>query len=249
MSVSSKTRAYAVSGCAAVSLMAFSGSAQAEVLFNSLSSPNTGVMGDSNFGFNLPFDASFATGASAFHATDIALLLNQAGAVSPGDTFTVSLEGGVPLADVTFDPSLGLSVSPGQGPVLGSVTLPISNLSTSLSAEHFSQFASVALKPNSFYWIDLNIAGPVSIDGPGVGWGVTSDNSGPGVAEGYNSSDPTDFMFFPNNRDGGEAAFQMEVSGIAAVPEPSTWVLTLAGFGGLGLIACRRRAAPAPRAA
>src|SRR5258708_28607754 len=101
----SKARAWTLSGCTALSLaVAFPVSARAEVLFDSLSSPNTGVRGDDNFGFNLPFDATFTTGASAFHATDIALLLNQAGAIFPGADFTVSLHGGLPLVDVTFDP-------------------------------------------------------------------------------------------------------------------------------------------------
>lgn len=65
MSVSSKARAWTVSGCAAISLMAFSASARAGVLFDSLHSPNTGVMGE-NVGFTDPADASFATGASTF---------------------------------------------------------------------------------------------------------------------------------------------------------------------------------------
>lgn len=240
----SKAREWIVRGCAAISLTAFSVSARAAVLFDSLHSPNTGVMGDDNFGFNLPFDATFATGASTFHATDIALLLNQAGAILPGDDFTVSLHGGVPLADVTFDPLLGLSVTPNEGPVLGSVTLPISDLSTGLAVEHFNQFASIALQLNSLYWIDLNISGFSRIDGPGVGWGSTSDMSGVGVAENYNSSNPTDFEFFRNQGVppfAFDVAFQMEVSG--AVPEPSTWALMLAGFAGLGLLAHRQRTA------
>jgi hypothetical protein len=61
------------------------------------------------------------------------------------------------------------------------------------------------------------------------------------VSEGYNSSYLTDFAFFPNGGEFGESAFQMEVSGRAA-PEPSTWALMLAGFGGLALLARRRRA-------
>jgi PEP-CTERM motif len=167
----------------------------------------------------------------------------------PGDTFTVSLEGGIPLSDLVFSEGLGLSESSGAAiqsgmgePVLSSVTLPISDLSTSLTAEHFAQFAGIGLQPNSFYWIDLNASvSPEELETSPVGWGTTGDNTGPGVSAGYNSSDPTDFFFFPNNRDGGEQAFQMEVSG-TAVPEPSTWVLMLAGFGGLALIAYRRRA-------
>jgi hypothetical protein len=242
----SKARAWTLSGCA-ISLMMLSAPARAEVWFDSLHSPNTGVMGE-NIGFTYPADASFATGASTFHATNVALLLEQIapGVIFPDDDFTVSLHGGVPLADVTFDPILGLNVLPGQGPVLGSVTLPISELSTTLTVEHFSQFASIALQPNSFYWIDLNLSGPMTIDGPSVGWGTTDDNAGPGVSEGYNSSNPTDFTFFPNNRDGGEEAFQMEV---ASVPEPSTWGMMLIGFAGLGYAGYRAQRKPAALAA
>jgi hypothetical protein len=236
----SKARAWILSGCAALSLAAaFPVSARAEVLFDSLNSKSTGVL--SPLAFLL--DASFATGASPFHATDIALLLSQVGTTLPGDTLNVTLVGGVPLSDVTFDPAFGLNVGPGlSGPIVGSATLLISDLSSNLTVEHFDQFASIALKPNSFYWIDLSISGPGTEEGPFVGWSTTADLSGPGVAEGYNSSDDTDFGFFPNGRDGGEPPFQMEVSGVAA-PEPSTWILMLAGFAGLGLLAHRRRKA------
>ena len=244
MSVSRKTRACALSGCAAVSLTAFSASARAEVLFDSLDSPNTGVIGGPEFTF--PADASFATGASTFHATDIALLLSQSqvfGPPMPGDNFTVSLEGGVPLADVmdvVFDGvDLGLNVFPTQGPVLGSVTLPISDLSTSLTVERFNQFSSIALKPDSFYWVDVSLSRQDDVDDTAMEWGVTSDNSGVGVSAGYNSSGFTDFSFFPNNGAGGGPEFQMEVS----APEPSTWALLLTGFGGLAFIAYRRRTA------
>jgi hypothetical protein len=235
MAAFSKARAWTVSGCAVISLIAFSASARAEVLFDSLDSPNTGV----SLGFN--FDATFATGASTFHATDIALLLSQIF----GDTFTVSLHGGIPLADVTFDPLAGLSVFPNQGPVLGSVTLPMSDLSTSLTVEHFNQFASISLQPNSFYWIDLTATSANITEDAAVNWGFTSDVSGVGVAQNYNSSNATDFEFFRNQGVppfASDFAFQMEVSG-TAVPEPSTWVLTLAGFASLGLIAHRRRSA------
>jgi hypothetical protein len=54
-------------------------------------------------------------------------------------------------------------------------------------------------------------------------------------------------MFYPNNNGsvGGGPAFQMEVNG-TAVPEPSTWLQMLVGFGGLGssLIAAERRSRP-----
>jgi len=243
MSNFAKSAAHILSGCAAIGLMAFCSSARAEVLFDSLNSPTTGSM--SGLAFQL--DASFATGGSTFHATDVALLLSEAGTIVPGDTLDVTLVGGVPLADVTLVPGEGLNVGPGlDGAILGSATLPISDLSSNPTVEHFRQFGSIALKPNSFYWIDLTKSGPQTEEGPFVSWSTTSDNSGPGVSEGYNSSDATDFAFYPNNRDGGGQAFQMEVRGVTTVPELSTWALMSLGFAGLGFVGCARRSKDRP---
>ncbi len=66
----------------------------------------------------------------------------------------MSLKGGVPLADVSFDPVLRLNVGPG-GPTIAAVTLPASELSAGLATEHFNQFASITLQPNSLYRIDV----------------------------------------------------------------------------------------------
>jgi hypothetical protein len=229
---------------AAISVAALSTSAQADVLFNSLDSQNSGIVGGANFPPG--FDSSFQTGASPVRVSDVALSLTSAFSL-PGDTFTVSLVGGVPLANVMFLPGLGLNVGPG-GPALASVTLPISDLSSDLTVEHFSQFDGFMLQAKTFYWIDLTISGQSSEDNASIGWGVTSDDSGPGVSEGYNSSDITDFSFFPNEPtpppNNGGPIFQMEVSAVAA-PEPSTWALMLIGLAGLGLVGRRRTYKPA----
>jgi hypothetical protein len=140
--------------------------------------------------------------------------------------------------------SLGLNIFPNQGPVLGSVTLPVSDLSSSLAIVHFNQFASITLQPDSLYWIEV-AADSHPEDNP-VNWGPTSDVSGIGVAENYNSSNATDFTFFRNQGVPPFAfdfAFQMKVS--SAVPEPSTWAMMLLGFEGLGYAGYRtsRRAA------
>jgi hypothetical protein len=234
----SKAHAWVLS--AAIGVTALSASARADVLFDSLDGENSGIVGSPSLA---PlFDASFQTGASAVRLTDVALSLNSIFSL-PGDTFTVSVSGGVPLADVQFIPGLGLNVGPG-GPALASVTLPISGLSTNLTVEHFSEFDGLQLQANTFYWIDLTISGQSDADHASLGWGVTDDDSGPGVAEGYNSSEITDFTFFPNAPtpppNSGGPIFQMEVSA-AAAPEPSTWALMLMGLAGLGLVAHRRR--------
>jgi hypothetical protein len=109
----------------------------------------------------------------------------------------VSLSGGVPLAAVTFVDGLGL-VFGSEPSLLGSVTLPISGLSSGLTVKHFSQFANIALQPDSFYAISIFLGDQSLNDEATVGWGTTADDSGPGVADGYNSSIITDNAFFPN---------------------------------------------------
>ena len=94
---------------AAIGLTAFSALARANVLFDSLGGENSGIVGTPLAPL---FDASFQTGASAVRLTDVALSLNSIFSL-PGDTFIVSVSGGVPLADVEFIPDLGLNVGPG----------------------------------------------------------------------------------------------------------------------------------------
>ena len=106
----------------------------------------------------------------------------------------------------------------------------------------FSEFAGIPLNPNSLYWIDLTSTSSSAGDAF-VTWGLTSDVSGVGVAENYNSSDATDFTFFLNKGVppfAVDLAFQMEVSG-TAVPEPSTWAMMLLGFAVFGYAGFRHR--------
>jgi hypothetical protein len=243
MTALSEARAWGMSACAAIGLIiTLSSSASAEVLFDSLSSQNSGVVGDNPFIASGGFAASFNTGASVVRLTDVALLLNSTFSQS-GDTFTVSLVGGVPLADVTFVDGLGLVFGSGLS-VLGSVTLPISDLSTGLTVQDFKQFSNITLQPDAFYAISISLGDQSLDDEATVGWGTTADDSGPGVADGYNSSIITDNDFFPNkptpSPNNGGPIFQMEVSGVAT-PEPSTWAMMLLGLAGLGLLAHRRR--------
>jgi hypothetical protein len=225
--------------CALMALPALSAPARAEVLFDSLGGATSGAYSNYNGG---SMDATFATGASTFDATDIALNIGQTVGVDDSNTVTVSLVGGIPLADLSFNPDLGLNVDSGASPLIASYTFAISDLSTDLTVKHFNEFAGIPLKPDSLYWIDLTSTSSSDIDAS-VSWGFTSDMSGVGVAENYNSSDATDFDFFLNQGVppyAVDVAFQMEVSGMA-VPETSTWAMMLLGFAGLGYLGFRRR--------
>jgi PEP-CTERM motif len=225
--------------CVLLALAALSAPAKAEVLFNSLGGATSGSFSTSEGG---SLDATFMTGGSTFDATDIALNIGQTAGDDGSNTVTVKLVGGIPLADLSFDPGLGLNVSPSGAPLIASTTFAISDLPIGLSVEHFNGFTGILLKPDSLYWIDVTSTSSGS-DDAFVSWGLTSDVSGIGVAQNYNSSDATDFTFFLNQGVppfAGDRAFQMEVSGTAA-PEPSTWAMMLLGFAGLGYVGFRRR--------
>jgi hypothetical protein len=155
----------------------------------------------------------------------------------PGDTYTVSLDGGIPLSDLSFDPIGGLDSVNGssvdfQGPVIKSVTFPLISLPTAWTVKRYDQFANIVLNPNSLYWIEVSL---YSADGDsGIEWGTTADISGPGVANSYSASSLTDNGFFLNKGIDPfpfDSALQMEVD---AVPEPSSWAMGLAGFAWLG---------------
>ena len=146
MSRFNNRRTWAVPWSGAVGVLAICGSARAEVLFNSLDGLNAAS-------FSTPLvDATFSTGPSSFRATDIALLLSIGLEPSPDETFTVSLKGGVPLTDVSFDPVLGLNVGPG-GPALATLHYrpptfrPVwrSSISTNSQTSRFSRTPSIGL--------------------------------------------------------------------------------------------------------
>jgi PEP-CTERM motif len=204
--------------------------AHADVLFNSLTSPNSGSLDLGIQAINI-YDQSFQTGSAPLRLSDVAISLDSKFSTE-GDVFTVSLKGGVPLADLSYDPANGLNIDPLFGPVIDSITLLLSGLSTSLTTEHFDQFAGIALQANTFYWIEIGIPS-IGFDGDSLELGMTKDTSGVGVAGGYNASQITDTTFFPNAPP--PSFLQMEVTGAAVAPEPSTWALMLVGLAGLGL--------------
>lgn len=184
--------------------------------------------------------ATFTTGAFPLQA-DIALVLS---APFPeegerGVKATISLDGGIPLSDLSFDPMNGLDYLDGpsvdfQGPVIQPVTMPVASLPRTPTVERFDQFADVSLNPNSLYWIEVSVSGKSEVN-----WGMTNDVSGPGVAGNYLAWFGTDDRFFLNHGVPpflADNALQMEVEG---APEPSTWLMMALGFAGLGILARR----------
>jgi PEP-CTERM motif len=213
------------------------------VIFDSLD----GVTGSSAYagGIDPMMSGTFNTGATHV-SVDVTLLLKdgfpQDGAA--GDTYTVSLDGGIPLSDLSFDPIGGLDYANGssvdlQGPVIKSVTLPVASLPAVWTVKRYDQFDDIVLNPNSLYWIEVSVG---SANGESVvEWGITADVSGPDVANNYLAWFNTNDGFFLNKGIDPfpfDNALQMEVD---AVPEPSTWAMMLLGFAGIGCAGHRAR--------
>jgi hypothetical protein len=226
----------AASAAAAFSLIAFGAPVSAgRVIFDSLDSANSGV---AYTAIDPIMAATFNTGASPVRV-HIALMLSAPFPEDggPHDTYTVSLDGGVPLSDLSFDPTFGLNYLNGPpvdfaGPVIKPVQFSVASLKPTLTIERFDQFEEVSLNPNSLYWIEVSRKGVSEID-----WGITHDVSGAGVAGNYMAWFQTDDGFFLNRGVYPYAvddALQMEID---VVPDPPTWLLMALGFAGLGFFA------------
>jgi hypothetical protein len=184
--------------------------------------------------------------AGAANAYDI---YNNLGAVTSGtdpvagfgplsDSFT-TLSQTVPVANLQFLLDAG---NPGSGGffqinllsdnagapgsvIASSVAISDSFLNTTLTPFPATCFCNLAA--NTRYWLQIADDG-----GTSANWGWSLDTSGPGVAgEFFANSNGV----FPN----ANGPYQMEVS--VNVPEPGTWALMLAGFGGLGAALRSRR--------
>ena len=151
-----------VATCAAASFSLFALAASASsVVFDSLD----GVTSSAAFtGWIDPvISGTFNTETTPVHV-DVALLLRDYFPENgeAGDTYAVSLDGGIPLSNLSFDPLAGLNYVDGssvdfQGPVIKSVTFPLTSLPTAWTVEWYDQFAGVVLNPNSLYWIEVSV--------------------------------------------------------------------------------------------
>jgi hypothetical protein len=96
-------------------------------------------------------------------------------------------------------------------------------LTNSLSP-FFLTVSPTTLAANSRYWIGISSSGSVD-------WAFSFDTSGPGVSG----------EFFTNvtgtPSPSSEGLYQMQIS---SIPEPSTWVMLLLAFAGMGVFGYRR---------
>jgi hypothetical protein len=158
-----------------------------------------------------PLSDSFTTLGQAVPVANLEFLLD--GTPTSGGFFQINL-----LSDNSGAPG---SLIASSGPVTDAL------LNTMLTPHGATCFCNLAA--DTRYWLQIADAGSTSAN-----WAWSLDTSGPGVAgEFFANVDGV----FPNV----DGAYQMEVSVAGTVPEPATWALTLAGFGGLGAVLRSRR--------
>lgn len=201
---------------AAVAMMGASASAAnavtgGTVLYDNLDATTVGAgpYSDNQLG---PIAASFSTGSSAVSLGTVSVLLQELLTDPPSDYATIAL-----LGDDNTSPGAVIAT-------LGTVY----DSQLSFSPTTFSFSGGEQLAANTRYWIE--ITGTTYSVGA---WNSAGDDSGTGVAGEY-------FSNFNGVAPDAAKAYQMEVTaapaGVSAAPEPSAWLLMIAGVGGVGLL-------------
>jgi uncharacterized protein (TIGR03118 family) len=215
---STGTLLYAANGNGGGSIQVFNGS------FKNVTSPGSFVDPTLPAGF-VPFNVEdiggtvYVTYAPATHAKQIAATagMGWVATFSESGVFKENLVKGGPLAS-----PWGMAIAPSN----------FGKFSGDLLVGNFSEVKSVADQINAFNamgtfegTIDVNPGG----NSPGGLWDLTFGGGGSGSPN---------TLYFTDGLNGEKDGL---FGAIASVPEPSTWAMMALGFGGLALLAARRR--------
>jgi hypothetical protein len=204
-------------------LLTTAANAGSVVLFDNLSASSGFADGvDTTTGLG-PLADSFSTGGASVFLTDVKLLLELQVTGAGGGSMTVSL-----LSDNSTSPGSLLTTL---------ATINDSDLIFGPPQVIDIPVASFALAANTRYWIQLATTTGSST---AIFWLGSLDTSGTGVASEFSSNSLLGVTANVN-----EGAYQMQVIGNSAIPEPSSVVLLGAGVAGIFLVSRfrRRRAA------
>ena len=203
----------------ALGLVGFCGSARATIdLYNNLNASASYLSGADSVDTNIfgPLADSFSTGSDPFVLQDVKVLLSLDSALLPspsGSEITVSLrsDSSTSPGDLLYvlgtfsDTGDLIKLQPGEA-----LNVPV---------------PSYTLAANTRYWIEVS-GSPTAAQ-----WSWSTDISGTGVANEYYSNYAFGHLTVSQNSGG---PYQMEVSGVSAVPEPAT-ILTWSLLGSFAL--------------
>lgn len=209
------TRTFLSAAAIVTTFTAATPSAHADTVYSNLASATDGA--DPLFSYG-PLANSFTTGATAQYLTGVSALLQNGSDSIVGD-FGLSLRAETGSAPGATLVSLG-SLSSGQVASAG------------FAAYAFAPVTSFLLAANTRYWVEIASLAPNAIE-----WAWSTDLAAQGVAGEYSHS-----AILGTNDNASFGAYQMAVS-VAAVPEPGSVALLLAGLGAVGVLATRRRKA------
>jgi len=202
--------AFAAVAIVGVSAGAAYAATSAVTLYDNLSETTQGANPYSDFTLG-PLANSFSTGSTAVTLGTVSVSLQEAFFDPPSDYATVSL-----VADDNNTPGAVLAT-------LGTVY----DGQLSFTPTTYSFSGGEQLTADTRYWIEIS-----GTDSSVGAWTLDGDGAGTGVAGEYFSN--VNGVYSSAN-----GAYQMDVTAeaasVSAAPEPSTWLLMMAGIGGVGL--------------